>query len=191
MSSTITGSDSYPAGIQIPSDGDPRNASSINTPIEALANRTTHSHNRIGSYRLFDLRHKDSNGTSIECYSTSDTYGAEGNLELVLINDCLALDRVEVRMSFHGKTTASSAGWRLAYSLDGGTPQPMSGARVEYAGVHTGSKLPYMISGYVNLGAGGTLRVFLQQITGQPGPSNQVELVQPYSSTIEVWRPNT
>ena len=42
MPSTYAGVDSYPAAIQLPTDGDPRNASSVNVALEALADRTAH-----------------------------------------------------------------------------------------------------------------------------------------------------
>lgn len=44
MSSGYNGVDAYPVTLTIPSDGDAANASSINTPIEGLADRTTNLH---------------------------------------------------------------------------------------------------------------------------------------------------
>jgi hypothetical protein len=40
MSSTYAGASTFPANITIPDDGDPLNASSVNVPLEGLADRT-------------------------------------------------------------------------------------------------------------------------------------------------------
>jgi hypothetical protein len=42
MSTTYAGANVFPVGITIPSDGDAENASSVNVPIEALADRTVY-----------------------------------------------------------------------------------------------------------------------------------------------------
>lgn len=45
MPSTYSGVNVYPASYQIPSDGDSRNASSVNAALEALGDRTTYLKN--------------------------------------------------------------------------------------------------------------------------------------------------
>ena len=47
MPSTINGSDSYPASLTIPSDGDARNAASVDGAFSALADRTTYAKARL------------------------------------------------------------------------------------------------------------------------------------------------
>lgn len=41
MSTTYAGTDTFPTNVTLPADGDPRTASSVNTPMQGLADRTT------------------------------------------------------------------------------------------------------------------------------------------------------
>jgi hypothetical protein len=55
MSSIYNGTNSYPTGMTIPDDGDPRNAASANVALEALADRTTYLKTRLDPITLSNL----------------------------------------------------------------------------------------------------------------------------------------
>jgi len=67
MTTTLTGSDSYSNTATAPADGDLRNASSVNTPMQTVLNNTRYlyQHGRIVAFYSF-------NGTG--SYSTTSTY---------------------------------------------------------------------------------------------------------------------
>lgn len=80
----------YGGASQIPSDGDPRNAASVNVPLEALFDRTQIVRPALGLYKsssLTTVTHSDDQGTTAWCTSailSSGTSGAITSSFLVL-----------------------------------------------------------------------------------------------------------
>jgi len=130
MPSSYSGVNVYPASFQIPSDGDLRNASSVNAGLEALGDRTAYLLNRFNS-RL--VLYSEGHIQAPASFSWPNTTGAFvvseqaplkdiSNTNTPWTSDILANDVIELDFCMNVLITSAAAGnqfqwqFRLVYS---------------------------------------------------------------------------
>lgn len=188
MPTTIGGTDTFPANFDIPSGGDLRNASGVNPALEALANRTTHSKNRIGAYRMVDYDDSISSNGGATLGSTSDAAYGTDPIELGSVVVASG-DFVKVGVDVHVAIglSASTGEIKLYYVIGVDPPVDLLGAVNELATAFSTIKLA-RVAGVAHPASSGTMRVFLDmKVAG--GQTMLIE--QPICCTIEAMRANT
>lgn len=169
MSTTYGGANTYPANITLPSDGDVKNAASVNVPLEGLADRTAYLYARSGAYRVVSVSeyaHTSLNDVpalsdTIESFTTG-SYVAASNA-LVSIAGALVYDVLLVDVALTALVTDAALGAvRAEISENGGSFVAMPGMRKYIQGPPIGSSVgvawvsPVQLSGKIVIGVAGT-----------------------------------
>lgn len=192
MPTAYTGADTYPASYDIPSGGDARSATSVNTGLEALGDRATWLKNRTGIYRLVKLSDSGIVDTPLSTLgsSTSPTWGT-GDVALCNPIPIETDDVIEVEVGFHAFTSdpTSLCGYRLAWAVNGGAKMQIPGAQIIYGrDLHLAE--PAFLRGTIWPGEGyaGNMVVYLQMMVGF---GYTISVVSPLCPIVRVWRDNS
>jgi hypothetical protein len=106
MSSTYAGTAAFASYITLPSDGDERNASSVNVPLETLADRTKFLYDRA----IIAISSTDSAATSGFTTTSTSLVDVTG---FTLPFTCLAGDKILVNLSADLKASAGLAQFEI------------------------------------------------------------------------------
>ena len=171
MPSPYSGADNFPASYNIPSDGDPRDAASVNVALEALGDRTTYLNNRKGVdfLRTLDYASTDdtafpptvqwtSNGLGTFTLVTgltvvSATVPSPGTTDRLFFDACFTVSTNE-----GDSVQSGQAHFEWQYKIGSGSYTRVPGTRVHVYAITTGNITRYhvvMMGGHlVTSGAG-------------------------------------
>lgn len=195
MPTQITGTDTYPTSFNVPSGGDRRDAASVNAALEALANRTAFSRNRLGNYRVIAIdEFRTASGTSLLATSMSDTWSNHfvgsiseqpGSNDIIeLIANPIALRGVSGPAEFRFKLTTGTGAGPILYSLE---------SRVQLLADMPGSTMvPVGILGLLGPVVSGGADIYLQcRSPGGGGvEADKVYMYGPCVVIAKLWRAN-
>lgn len=201
MSSVYTGSDTFHgAGITIPSDGDARNAASVNVPFEALEDDVTYLNNRIGTYRLFALTRTTNDETigseSNATFGTGVTGVASYTNMFGLASVSVAVgDILDMTTTFNvllHPNAGSPMFARVFVNQNGGGYAGVAGAAVSLSVLaeNPGSDpiKSFCIQSYFAITTAGPMLAAL--FARAPTAGQSIQLVGELSHVTRVWRPN-
>lgn len=119
MPTIYSGNDTFPASSNIPSGGDLRNASSVNTPLEALFDRTVWLKNRSNELFQYVNSTEASGATALlETFTYAGTSGAwtKSGIIKVDVPGCVAFDQLQCRLHIGALSYLTTAS--VARSID-------------------------------------------------------------------------
>jgi hypothetical protein len=196
MSHTYAGTNTYPANVTLPDDGDARTASSVNAALEGLADRTTYL-----NARRSEIQEVFYAGSAVDSYSvltttTSSTYvdvtdatvGTAGILTLAtttIANDIIVIDaRARLNLANAGEIAYG----KMQFSENGGAwaDLPGSGLAVRYEDAADAVKSQAFAVRRVVVAAGTFRLKFLIKNTGGV---NTVGFAEAWSVRCTVIRP--
>ncbi len=203
MSTTITGNDVYGASLTIPSDGDKRNAASVNVALQALADRTTWLKNRTaGASRLISVAQFGTAGATNATFWTAPNWPATaiflvgGAVTLATIGGTVVGDVIEAvfttTMSFGSILAASYvADVRLEYFENAFSPGAMGALQTfqPVASAATGYTMSTSMATTRAVANAGTFSVCVNGCV-PTGTANNWNGIHAWSLIVKQWRAN-
>jgi hypothetical protein len=189
MPTTYSGADSFPASVTIPSDGDLRNASSVNPAFEGLADRTHFLKVRLPEHHVnYHVETNDDPTTWTAWDSVTTATWVDFASILTYDNPFTTEDLVLVRLYITCYTTAAVGEIRLVKGLDPAGPFTElvpGGTRASVTTNSTDGQL-VVIEGEFNPSSNATWIVKVQAITN----SSTMKAIGPARLVIDIRRNN-
>lgn len=197
MSSTYAGNAaSYPANITIPSDGDARDAASVNVALEGLADRTAHldaSRDTLeGQVAALQPQFTSGNGAG-----TINGGGTSANQKMTLHTSTVTTvvgDVVEVELSGYLSINKGAVAGPMFMTLqlllneNGGGDTAITHALVsaQWQTVSTTIQVPFCLRGLKTIATAGTLVAKVEATYS--GDVTDTGALQEFFSTLKIWR---
>lgn len=203
MSSTYAGNPaSYAANITIPSDGDTRDAASVNVAFEALADRTAHLDASRDDHesRLVLARPQSASGNGVASVGLANGGPTTATLTLITSSSSIAVGDI-LEIDFAGSldfgrgaapTFAVTCGVQLKANQNGGgdtaiTYGDVTASAPKIASVVT-HQVPFNVKATLVASAAGSLVIKATFTLGLDTAGDTVQL-QDYFATLKIWRP--
>lgn len=194
MPSSYVGTDTFTASYDIPSGGDTRNATGVNTALEALGNRTKYLQNRLGLMHLvWETPYDPGAGSAMLCSSTSQFWnnvsGNNYNVASFAVNANDVVEVVANPIVITDGVAAKVAEARMGYSLDGGVTISGNQREVKLLIPAAPSETQITVLGRLSMAATDTIDLYLQ--ARSPDDTTTIELLRPCLFLVKLWRPVT
>jgi len=205
----------YGASVTIPSDGDPATASSVNTPLEGIADRTAFIALNTGSYKMFATGTLpfDDNGTEGSTFmshtftspSTWEPFTTNSGLIATISPNLQAGDIIDVAFTGSCYWTSTFFSYYALLGLYGkfGDPSGSYGTASKLSG--SGQRLPTQVTPTGQIGSCGfhlrsqavvpsgkqAFELFLYGYSGISGAGSTLTVLGDYSTIYTIWRPTS
>lgn len=192
MSTDYAGSETFPATIPIPDDGDPRSASSVGVPFEGVMDAARYLKNRgvIGVYSLvFDDETAPFTLADFDTTSWAGFFDGSGYVDVpnVRVGDVLACG-LSATIDSAVTPTGNGNGLRLymTQGFGGGSPASAAvpGARA-LTNAAAGVKQPMAFGSQVVATVAGTARIFVQGKVDTAGGGHLLRIQSAMSLTVQ------